>query len=133
MVSALFGSFALRPVLTLFAVLALAAPAVCAESSVAGVWLREDGAAQVRFAACGDATCGFIAWVQDTAHASDIGLKVFYDMKPDGDGEWRGSAFNPEDGKTYSGKMLLEGASLKTSGCVLGGLICKSFNWTRLK
>ncbi|MDB5644167.1 MAG: hypothetical protein JWN07_3484 [Hyphomicrobiales bacterium] len=123
----------MRPVLILFAALAAAAPALAAEPSVTGVWLREDGAAQVRFAPCGDASCGYIAWVQDPVHAGDIGLKVFYDMKPAGAGEWKGSAFNPEDGKTYSGKMLLEGASLKTSGCVFGGLICKSFNWSRLK
>ena len=40
---------------------------------------------------------------------------------------------NPDDGQTYTGKMLLEGANLTTSGCVFGGLICKSVHWTRLK
>ena len=54
-------------------------------------------------------------------------------MKPAGDNAWKGSAFNPEDGKIYSGKMTLAGDSLTTAGCVLGGLICKSFAWTRVK
>ncbi len=44
---------------------------------------------------------------------------------------WTGKAFNPEDGKTYSGRMVLSGKRLRTSGCVFGGLICKSVNWTR--
>lgn len=119
--------------LILSALLAFAAPASAAEPNAVGLWLREDGLAQVRMSPCGSFLCGFVAWVKDPAHASDIGLKVFYDMKPSGEGAWEGSAFNPEDGKTYTGKMLLEGANLKTSGCVFGGLICKSFNWTRLK
>ncbi len=44
---------------------------------------------------------------------------------------WTGRAFNPEDGRTYSGKMVLNGRRLKTSGCVLGGLICKTVAWQR--
>ena len=98
-----------------------------------GLWLRENGASHVRIAPCGDALCGFVAWVKDPERASEIGLKVFFDMKPSGPGTWEGQAFNPEDEKTYTGKMVLEGGALKTSGCVLGGLICKSVNWTRLK
>lgn len=123
----------MRPILALFAVLAFAAPAASAEPSAAGLWLRENGASHVRIAPCGEFLCGYVAWVQNPDHAGDIGLKVFYDMKPAGAGAWEGSAFNPEDGKTYSGKMLLEGPELKTSGCVFGGLICKSVKWTRLK
>ena len=98
-----------------------------------GLWLRENGASHVRIAPCGDALCGFVAWVKDPERASEIGLKVFYDMKPASPGTWEGQAFNPEDEKTYTGKMVLEGDALKTSGCVFGGLICRSVNWTRLK
>ncbi len=98
-----------------------------------GVWLRENGNSHVRIAPCGPALCGYVAWVQDPAHASEIGLRVFYEMVPAGAGAWEGKAFNPEDGRDYTGKMVLEGDSLKTSGCVFGGLICKSVNWTRLK
>jgi len=123
----------LRPLTIFLALMALVAPALGADPTVVGLWLREDGTAHVRFASCGEAVCGYVAWVQDTSRADDIGLKVFYDMMPAGAGTWKGSAFNPEDGKTYSGKMLLEGAGLTTSGCVFGGLICKSVNWTRLK
>ena len=62
-----------------------------------------------------------------------VGQQVFFDMKPSGENAWKGSAFNPEDGKTYSGKMTLSGDHLVTAGCVLGGLICKSMNWTRAR
>ena len=53
-------------------------------------------------------------------------------MKPNGDNAWSGSAFNPEDGKNYSGKMTLSGDTLTTAGCVLGGLVCKSVKWSRV-
>ncbi|WP_376987170.1 DUF2147 domain-containing protein [Bosea sp. R86505] len=98
---------------------------------VAGTWLRESGASRVRFAKCGEAMCGTLAWLKDPSGTAKVGQRIFYDMKPSGDGKWTGSAFNPEDGKTYSGTMTLAGNKLTTSGCVLGGLICRSVSWNR--
>jgi uncharacterized protein (DUF2147 family) len=99
---------------------------------VNGEWMRSDGKAKVRFMSCGEAVCGAISWLRDPANdPAKVGQKVFFDMKPKGDNVWAGSAFNPEDGKTYSGKMTLGADQLTTAGCVLGGLICKSMSWTR--
>jgi uncharacterized protein (DUF2147 family) len=98
---------------------------------VAGTWLRDSGASRVRFAKCGEAMCGTLAWLKDTNGPAKVGQRIFYDMKPSGNGQWSGSAFNPEDGKTYSGTMTLSGDALTTSGCVMGGLICRSVKWVR--
>jgi len=98
---------------------------------VSGTWIRDTGASKVRFAKCGNSLCGTIIWLKDQNGPARIGQKVFYDMKPLGENIWEGSAFNPEDGKTYTGKMTLSGLNLTTSGCGLGGLICKSATWTR--
>jgi uncharacterized protein (DUF2147 family) len=100
---------------------------------VKGDWMRTDGKAKVRFASCGDAVCGSISWLRDPNDPGKVGQQVFFDMKPRGENIWAGSAFNPEDGKTYSGKMTLSGDRLVTAGCVLGGLICKSLSWTRAR
>ncbi len=101
---------------------------------VTGEWMREDGAAKVRFSPCGgDAVCGFIAWKKDPKGPAKIGEQVFFDMKPNGAGSWAGAAFNPEDGKRYTAKMTLSGEHLTTAGCVFGGLICKSVSWTRVR
>jgi hypothetical protein len=43
-----------------------------------------------------------------------------------------GSITKPSNGKTYSGSATLSGNSLKLKGCVFGGLICESQNWSRL-
>jgi uncharacterized protein (DUF2147 family) len=99
---------------------------------VKGEWARDDGKAKVRFGSCGgDAICGSISWLRDKNDPGKVGQQVFFDMKPSGDNAWAGRAFNRDDGKTYSGKMTMSGDHLVTAGCVLGGLICKSLNWTR--
>jgi uncharacterized protein (DUF2147 family) len=96
-----------------------------------GVWLHEDGGSKIRFAPCGVNICGAIAWVKDPNGAGKVGQRVFFDMKPSGEDSWVGKAFDPTSGKEYSGKMTLAGDKLTTAGCVLGGLICKSIDWTR--
>lgn len=98
---------------------------------VLGVWERDTGASRVRFSKCGDALCGTISWLKDQSGPAKLGQRIFFDMKPSGANKWNGSAFNPEDGKTYSGTMTLSGNSLTTAGCVLGGLICRSVKWSR--
>ena len=120
--------------------LTLAAAAVAAFSSAAfaanatGEWKRDDGKAKVRFAACGGgAVCGSIAWLRDADSPAKVGQQVFFDMKPNSDATWAGTAFNPDDGRTYTGKMTMAGDHLTTVGCVFGGLICKTVEWTRAR
>jgi uncharacterized protein (DUF2147 family) len=121
------------PKITLAATAALMLGAIPAMADPTGTWLRENGESRVRFAKCGDAICGTVSWLKDPATAkSKIGQRVFFDMKPNGTNSWAGQAFNPEDGKTYSGKMSLSGATLTTAGCIAGGLICRSVSWSRV-
>ncbi|MDB5651814.1 MAG: hypothetical protein JWL62_3334 [Hyphomicrobiales bacterium] len=126
-----FRLFALRLGFAGAGLAGLAAPALAQDAT--GTWLRDSGLSQVKIAPCGDALCGTVSWVKEAIHKDNIGLKVFFDMKPAAPGTWNGKAFNPEDGKTYTGKMLLEGTTLTTSGCVFGGMICRSVLWTRVK
>ncbi|WP_038368104.1 DUF2147 domain-containing protein [Bosea sp. UNC402CLCol] len=99
---------------------------------VVGVWERDTGASRVRFSKCGDALCGTISWLKDPNGPAKLGQRIFFDMKPNGANKWNGSAFNPEDGKTYSGTMTLSGNALTTAGCVMGGLICRTVKWSRI-
>ena len=111
------------------ALLGLATAAAAQE--VTGLWERDSGASRVRFTKCGEAVCGTIAWLKESGGPAKLGQRIFYDMKPNGANKWSGSAFNPEDGKTYSGTMTLSGNTLTTAGCVMGGLICRSVKWNR--
>lgn len=98
---------------------------------VQGVWTRDDGAVKVEFTSCGGAVCGSVSWLKGAAGAAKVGQRVFFDMVRSDQITWTGKAFNPEDGRIYSGKMVLSGKKLKTSGCVMGGLICKTVVWLR--
>jgi uncharacterized protein (DUF2147 family) len=113
------------------AALLLACAGPASAQDVTGTWLRDTAASRVRFAPCGDALCGTLSWLKDPNGPAKVGQRIFYDMKPNGAGKWSGTALNPEDGKTYSGTMTLAGDALTTSGCVLGGLICRSVKWSR--
>jgi uncharacterized protein (DUF2147 family) len=110
---------------TLFA----ATPAI---ADPTGTWLRDNGNSRIRMAACGSAICGTVVWVKDPDGPSKVGQRVFYDMVPSGANAWSGKAFNPEDGKTYAGKMTLSGSTMTTSGCVLGGIVCRSVSWKKV-
>jgi uncharacterized protein (DUF2147 family) len=112
----------------------LATSSTAAAEDVTGEWAREDGKTKVRISSCsGETVCGEVSWIQDPGGPHQLRQQVFFDMKPNGDNTWSGTAFDPEDGQRYSGKMTLSGDHLVTAGCVAGGLICKSFSWTRAR
>lgn len=118
-----------------------ATPAFAAD--VFGVWKsqpNEDGAyIHVRIAPCSEdagKVCGTITeQVNSTSGRNIVGRHIIKDMEPDGTNAWDGGTiWAPDDDKTYSSEMKLKGAdTLEVSGCVLGGLICRGQDWTRVK
>jgi uncharacterized protein (DUF2147 family) len=117
--------------------LALTAFLLTTSSSLAddvlGTWLRDNGALQVKFEPCGDAICGNIVWLKPGSDSkAKVGQRLFFDMRPTGANSWTGKAASPDNGSIYSGKMSIEGSALSASGCMVGGLICKSANWRRV-
>ena len=69
----------------LLAGLAILAASAATAADATGEWMRDDGAAKIRFSTCGgDALCGFIAWKKDPKGSGKIGEQVFFDMKPNG-------------------------------------------------
>lgn len=60
-------------------------------------------------------------------------LIVMCGAKHIGGGKYKGRLTSPDDGNTYSGTVSVKRTKLVLSGCVLGGLICKSETWRRLK
>lgn len=109
-----------------------------------GTWLRSSGSSKIRIEPCGAALCGTVVWTKvptkdvhnpDPAKREEsvVGRRVLLGLKPtDTVDQWKGEVYNAEDGKTYTGYVTLQGdGTLKLQGCVLGGLICKSDQWSR--
>jgi uncharacterized protein (DUF2147 family) len=138
--------------------LAVAAMLVLAGSEAlaadpAGNWLTQTGGSRIRVADCGGALCGTIVWLKEPNDSetgkpktdknnSDagkrsrplLGVQIVLGMKPAGADKWTGQVYNAEDGKTYSGNLTYAGGdTLQLQGCALGGLVCKSQTWTRVK
>jgi uncharacterized protein (DUF2147 family) len=117
--------------LALTAFLLTTSPSLADE--VFGTWLRDTGDEQVKFEPCGDAICGDIVWLKPGSGLNaKVGKRLFFDMRPSGANSWTGKAVSSDTGSIYSGKMSVEKSTLIISGCIAGGLICKSVNWKRV-
>ncbi len=91
---------------------------------IEGDWKTEKGST-AGIAACGGSFC--IKLKSGKYAGKSIGT-----FKADGASKYSGKITDPETDKTYSGKATLSGTSLKMSGCVFGGLICRAQKWNRL-
>ncbi|MBV9113036.1 MAG: DUF2147 domain-containing protein [Hyphomicrobiales bacterium] len=123
------------------------APFIAVAAEATGEWLIEDGDARVRIVPCGGELCGNVAWIKEGAPTVDVnnpdpakrsrpllGSAVLLGLKPSGAGEWTGSLYDAENGRTYVGKLtIIDERHVKVAGCVLGGLICESQTWSRTK
>ena len=118
-----------------------AGPTLAADGP-AGNWVVEDHSAVVRITKCPGGYCGFVAKGQagkdyrnpdpKKRNRSVIGIEVMFNMKQSGPDSWSGETYNADDGQVYNGKITLTSpTSLTVAGCVPGGGICGSQNWTR--
>jgi uncharacterized protein (DUF2147 family) len=123
--------------------LALASTPLSAQAPATGVdgtWVNPHGSVKVKTGPCGDKLCGWVVWASPQAlkDASDsgvaklIGTELLQDYHSTGQGKWQGRVYVPDMGRSYYSTIQQEGPnSLKISGCILGGWICKSQIWQR--
>ena len=124
--------------LVLAAAMTLATAGFASADPILGTWKTEvdDGSyAHIAMSPCGAKICGTIAktFNSDGEYKSpNIGKKLVIDMEAKGGGAYEGEVWRPSNNKIYIGKMQLNGNKIKLKGCVAGGLLCSSQNWTRL-
>jgi uncharacterized protein (DUF2147 family) len=125
----------------------LAAPSA---DSVVGTWHSPTKNGVISVQKCGSSICGTLENGDDIRadpNAKDKnnkdatkqgrplkGLTMLSGFKPGADGVWEdGNVYNPNDGRTYSGKITpVDQNTLKLRGCVFVPL-CKTETWTRIK
>jgi uncharacterized protein (DUF2147 family) len=125
---------------------------------IVGVWLNEEQDARIELARCGPKYCGTIVWLKEPLYAADsdegapgtpktdrnnpdpalrtapiVGLRIARDFAYAGDNVWDGGeVYDPDNGKTYSGKMtLVTRRQLDLRGYIGILLIGRTTTWTR--
>ena len=114
---------------------AVALPAAAFAASIEGQWKNPHGSVIVRVAPCGNAYCGTVSWAsaKNREKGATPGTRVLSDLRPAGDGTYKGRAFEPKRGIGGSATVRQEGANVMVvRGCAIAGLICKEQRWTRV-
>jgi uncharacterized protein (DUF2147 family) len=117
---------------------ALAAPAFAED--VHGTWqtTKDDNGnyGHIKVSDCGAKICGVLikSFAPDgsATQSDNIGKKIIWDMKSNGNGSYSGGKiWSPDRDKTYKSKMSLNGNILNVKGCI--GPICRDGGtWTRV-
>jgi uncharacterized protein (DUF2147 family) len=118
-------------------------------ASPIGLWLSEDGR-KLQIVVCGDGLCGFVAGTNppndpatgqpftdknnpDRAKRNRplIGVQTL-SVRPDSAGQWSGSFYNVNDGRTLSVRLIELGPTrIRIEGCIL--IVCGGDEFTRIE
>ena len=125
--------------LTTLAAVAAVAFAMPAFADVTGVWRSSVNAngdsIDMKVAPCGSAMCGVIIAARGpSAEDGAVGKRMLWDMRPDGQGGYSGGrVWAADQDRTFRARMALKGGNiLSLSGCVLGGVICRTEDFQRV-
>lgn len=103
-----------------------------------GLWINPTHSVEVTTVPCGVALCGRISWANSLAIADArdggvmqlTGTEILEDYHRTGPATWQGRVLVPDMGRSFHSTLtLVDAERLKVSGCVLGGLFCKSQIW----
>lgn len=116
-------------------------PGAPAATGVYGTWVNPKGTVTVRTSTCGKLLCGTVISatpeVQNIAQKAGapslVGTKLLQDYRQTATNRWQGRVFVPDRNASYYSTIKQLGDNqLKISGCILGGLLCKSQVWSRV-
>ncbi len=118
--------------------------------AILGEWLTDGGESLVEIYKCGDRYCAKIVWLKDPQNedGSDkldtnnpdpskrsqriIGLNIVWEFRHKRGTKWEdGKIYDPENGKTYSCKMELEGNKLNVRGYMGVSFFGRTTVWTK--
>lgn len=116
---------------------------VSAPLPVLGTWSNPKATLAVRTAPCaaGGRLCGAIVWagakaVADAKEAGVtqlVGTQLLQGYRQVGAGSWSGRVFIPDMGRSFSSRIRqTRPDELTISGCLIGGLFCRSQTWRRV-
>jgi uncharacterized protein (DUF2147 family) len=118
--------------------------------AILGQWITEGEKSYVEIYKCEQLYCGKIVWLKNPKDEEGrekvdkknpdeslrnrklLGLPILWSFRHNGENLWEnGKIYDPQDGKTYSCKMTLEGEKLKVRGFIGFSLLGRTAVWTR--
>ena len=119
---------------------ALGAPASASAQALEGKWTNPKRSVIVNVARCGEAYCGTVSWATEKTRdkVADngrklVGTRILSDLRPAGNGTYRGRAFEPKRNIRGSATVRQVGPNVMVvRGCAVLGAFCKEQRWTRV-
>jgi uncharacterized protein (DUF2147 family) len=114
---------------------ALSVSATAAAPSLEGRWKNPKGSVIVAVERCGNAYCGTVSWASASNREKGVapGTRVLTDLRPQGNGVYKGRAYEPKRSIGGSATVHQVGPNVMVvKGCAVAGLICKEQRWFRV-
>ena len=124
-----------RTLLSIAAAAMAFAPTATSAQALEGKWTNPKRNVVVHVARCGEAYCGIVSWASDKNRqkGTEPGTRVLSDLRPRGDGTYRGRAYEPKSNISGSATVRQVGPNVMVvKGCAVAGLFCKEQRWTRV-
>ncbi len=118
----------------------IALPSAAAAAPIEGRWQNPKDSVIVHVKPCGAETwCGRVSWASPKAQRKSdgrlaVGTQLLSGLKANGRGGYQGRAYVPR--RRIHGNATVWPAGSNTlivKGCAVGGLVCKSQRWTRVR
>ena len=101
--------------------------------SITGDWSRADGALKINISPCGEQLCAVNTWTRDPGGSNAVGDRMVMNLRPSEPAKLTGEVFDEKRRMTYAVQVSVERDAMKTEGCVLGGLACRTMHWIRAR
>jgi uncharacterized protein (DUF2147 family) len=126
------ASPALRRVVLVLGMLSATAGLARAAPDPMGDWARDDGSTRIQIAPCGADLCAVNTWVRDPEGREKVGDVLEMMVAPESGSALKGKAHDRRRDMTFSVTLSFDGDGMRSRGCVLFGLLCKSADWHRV-
>lgn len=128
----------MKQILAKIALIAAAATVpvhAAASAALEGKWSNPHRSVIVNVSRCGNAYCGTVGWANANNRDKGVtpGTRVLSDLRPQGDGTYKGRAYDPKRGMGGAATVHQAGPNVMiVKGCAIAGLFCKEQRWTRI-
>jgi uncharacterized protein (DUF2147 family) len=115
--------------------MALGAWSPAVAQAIEGKWANPKRSVIVHVARCGEAYCGTVSWAsaKNREKGAEPGTRVLSDLRPAGEGVYKGKAYEPKRNIRGSATVRQVGPdTMVVRGCAVLGMFCSEQRWTRI-